>query len=61
MSYAAGPKSYSWWSREQRPFTPAELIVDAAVHILGLIVAIAAGAILLAMTAMHTAPEAFRP
>ncbi|CAN7249252.1 PAQR family membrane homeostasis protein TrhA [Devosia sp. LjRoot3] len=59
MSYAAGPKSYSWWSREQRPFTPAELIVDAAVHILGLIVAIAAGAILLAMTAMHTAPEAF--
>ncbi|KRA99941.1 DNA-binding protein [Devosia sp. Root685] len=59
MSYATGPKSYSWWSREQRPFTTAELIVDAAVHILGLIVAIAAGSVLLALTGMHTAPEAF--
>lgn len=59
MGYAARPKSYSWWSREQRPFTPAELIVDAVVHILGLVVAIAAGSVLLALTAMHTAPEAF--
>lgn len=58
MGYAAGPKSYSWWSREQRPFTLAELIVDAVVHVLGLVVAVAAGAILLTLTAMHTAPEA---
>lgn len=58
MGYAARPKSYSWWSREQRPFTLAEVIVDAAVHIFGLVVAISAGAILLTLTAMHTAPEA---
>jgi hemolysin III len=54
----ADRKSYSWWSREQRPFTLAELIADAAVHILGLVVAVAAGSILLALTSMHTAPEA---
>ena len=59
MSSATQPKSYSWWSREQRPYTPAELIVDAVVHILGLVVAIAAGSVLLALTGMHTAPEAF--
>lgn len=58
MSYATHRKSYSWWSHEQRPFTLAELIVDAAVHILGLLVAVAAGSILLAVTALHTAPEA---
>lgn len=58
MGHPAQPKAYSWWSREQRPFTLAELVADAAVHILGLIVAIAAGAILLTLTAMHTAPEA---
>lgn len=59
MSYATDRKSYSWWSREQRPFTLAELIVDAAVHILGLVVAVAAGSVLLAVTSLHTAPEAF--
>jgi len=50
--------TYCWWSREQRPFTLAEVIVDAAVHIFGLVVAIAAGAVLLTMTSLHTAPEA---
>lgn len=59
MGHTARQKAYSWWSREQRPFTLAELVVDAVVHILGLVVAIAAGAVLLALTAMHTAPEAF--
>src|SRR5690606_28467374 len=49
---------YSWWSREQRPFTLAELVVDGAVHVLGLIVAIAAGSILLAFAILETAPEA---
>lgn len=49
---------YSWWSREQRPFTLAELIVDGAVHVLGLIVAIVAGSILLAFAIGYTAPEA---
>ena len=40
--------TYSWWSREQRPFTLAEVVVDGAVHVLGLIVAIVAGSVLLA-------------
>lgn len=52
------PKSYCWWSRQQRPFTPAEVIVDAAVHILGLVVAVAAGAVLLTLASLRTAPEA---
>lgn len=59
MGQATDRKAYSWWSREQRPFTLAELIVDAAVHILGLVVAVAAGSILLTLASLHTAPEAF--
>jgi hemolysin III len=49
---------YSWWSREHRPFTTAEKVVDGIVHILGLIVAIAAGSVLLAFSIIETAPEA---
>jgi hemolysin III len=48
---------YSWWSREQRPYTRAELVVDGIVHVLGLIVAVAAGSILLAFAILETAPE----
>lgn len=59
MPRFAKATSYSWWSREQRPFSTSELVVDAVVHILGLVVAIAAGSVLLAMTLLHTAPEAF--
>lgn len=59
MGLIARQPTYSWWSREQRPYTMAELIVDAAVHIFGLVVAIAAGSILLFLTFVHTAPEAF--
>ena len=50
--------TYSWWSREQRPYTFAELVVDGIVHILGLIVAAAAGSMLLAFAILRTAPEA---
>ncbi|MHA6692836.1 PAQR family membrane homeostasis protein TrhA [Devosia sp. A449] len=50
--------TYSWWSREQRPFTRAEKVVDGIVHIFGLIVAIAAGSVLLAFAILQTAPEA---
>ena len=50
--------TYSWWSREQRPYTLAELIVDGIVHILGLIVAVAAGSVLLAFAILETASEA---
>lgn len=52
------PASYSWWSREQRPFTLAEKVVDGIVHVLGLVVAIAAGSVLLAFAILQTAPEA---
>lgn len=52
------PAGYSWWSREQRPFTIAEKVVDGVVHVLGLIVAIAAGSVLLAFAILETAPEA---
>jgi len=45
--------------RERRPYSTAELVVDAVVHILGLIVAIAAGSVLLALALLHTAPELF--
>ena len=48
---------YSWWSREQRPYTRAELVVDGVVHVLGLVVAVAAGSILLAFAILETAPE----
>lgn len=50
--------TYSWWSREQRPYTLAELIADGVVHVLGLVVAVAAGSILLAFAILETAPEA---
>lgn len=49
----------SWWSREHRPYSTAEIIADAAVHVLGLIVAVVAGSILLTFALLHTAPEAF--
>lgn len=52
------PTSYSWWSRQQRPFTIAEKVVDGVVHILGLVVAIAAGSVLLSFAIIETAPEA---
>ena len=50
--------SYSWWSREQRPYTRLEMIVDAVVHVLGLLVALIAGSILLIYAILETAPEA---
>lgn len=50
--------TYSWWSRQQRPYTIAELVVDCAVHVLGLVVAVALGSVLLAYATTITAPEA---
>lgn len=45
--------------RLRRAYSTAELVVDAVVHILGLVGAVAAGSILLALALMQTAPEAF--
>lgn len=53
------PSDRSWWSQEHRSFTPAELIVDAVVHVLGLVVAVAVGSVLLFVALAHTAPEMF--
>ena len=44
---------------ERRAYSIAELVADAAVHIVGLIGAIAAGSILLVLALLHTAPEVF--
>lgn len=44
---------------QRRPYSTAELVADAAIHILGLVVAVAAGSILLTFALLHTAPEAF--
>jgi hemolysin III len=44
---------------ERRAYSIAELVADAAVHIVGLVGAIAAGSILLVLALLHTAPEAF--
>ena len=44
---------------DRRPYSLAEMIVDAAVHIFGLVVAVAAGSILLAFALLHTAPDEF--
>ncbi|HEY8577314.1 MAG TPA: hemolysin III family protein [Devosia sp.] len=52
------PTSYSWWSREQRPFTLAEKIVDGAVHVLGLVGALILGSALLSIALVETAPDA---
>lgn len=49
--------THSWWSRAQRPYSAAELVVDSIVHILGLVGAIAAGSILLAFAISEAAPE----
>ncbi|WP_244465632.1 PAQR family membrane homeostasis protein TrhA [Devosia chinhatensis] len=43
----------------RRAYSVAEKVADAAVHILGLVGAIAAGSILLTLALTHTAPEAF--
>jgi hemolysin III len=45
----------SWWARS-RPFSLAELIADGIVHAVGILVAVALGAILLAFAAYETAP-----
>ena len=49
--------AYSWWSRAHRPYTMAELVADGIVHVLGLIVALIAGAVLLGFAIMEAAPE----
>lgn len=48
----------TWWHK-QRAFTLAELIADGIVHVIGLIVAIAAGSALLALALVKTAPGEF--
>ncbi|MFC3705996.1 hemolysin III family protein [Devosia honganensis] len=44
---------------ERRAYSVPELVADAVVHVLGLVGAVAAGSVLLALTLLHTAPDAF--
>lgn len=44
---------------ERRSYSVPELVADAVVHVLGLVGAVAAGSVLLALTLLHTAPDAF--
>lgn len=46
----------TWWARG-RPFSVAELIADGIVHGVGIVVAVALGAVLLAFAAWQTAPR----
>jgi len=54
-----GAEAPSSRSNERRSYSVAELVADGAIHVLGLIVALAAGSALLAIAALDTAPEAF--
>jgi hemolysin III len=45
----------TWWNKV-RPFTAAELVADGIVHGIGLILAVAAGSVLLVFAALETAP-----
>ena len=44
---------------DRRLYSSAELIVDGAVHVVGLVIALAAGSALLALALLETAPHAF--
>jgi hemolysin III len=48
----------TWWMRG-RPFTLAELVADGVVHTIGLVMAIGAGSVLLAVAGYETAPKEF--
>lgn len=45
------------WAR-QRVFSPAEMVADSIVHVVGLVTALVAGSLLLVIASQHTAPEA---
>jgi hemolysin III len=47
-----------WWTKD-RPLTPPEIFADGVVHTIGLVLAIAAGSILLAFAGYQTAPHEF--
>ncbi len=46
----------TWWTRG-RPFSMPELIADGIVHAVGILVAVALGAVLLSFAAFETAPK----
>lgn len=48
-----------FWGTASRRFSPAEVVADGIVHGIGLLVAAAMGAVLLAFAALETAPREF--
>jgi hemolysin III len=49
----------TWWNRQNRPFDTWEVLADAAVHVVGIVLTLAAGSVLLFVSANHTAPDQF--
>jgi hemolysin III len=56
---ASAPFSQRTWWHRGKPYTREELIWDAAVHALGLLMAIGLGGFLLAAAGLQTAPDEF--
>lgn len=52
--YSTEPTQYD----PRRRYSLGEMVADTVVHVFGLVVAIAAGSVLLTLSAFHTAPEA---
>ncbi|MHA6298979.1 PAQR family membrane homeostasis protein TrhA [Devosia sp. CAU 1758] len=59
MMFSAAKRPGTAGLYQRRSYSKAELVADAAIHILGLVVAVGAGSILLTFALLHTAPEAF--
>ncbi|GHA10220.1 DNA-binding protein [Devosia pacifica] len=57
MTKDSGTVAYSWWSRQQRPFSSGELLADGIVHGVAIAGAMIAGAFLLYLAWRHTAPD----
>jgi hemolysin III len=56
---AGNTSTRSWWYRQDRSFSLAEMVADGIVHGVGIVAAIAAGAVLLAFALFKTAPAEF--
>jgi hemolysin III len=56
---ATNSPARSWWYRQDRSFSLAELVADGIVHGVGIVAAIAAGSVLLAFALFKTAPAEF--
>lgn len=56
MTSVTAKEAKTWWNKV-RPLSMAELVADGIVHGIGLVMAIAAGSVLLVFAALETAPD----